>query len=207
MTSLAGDSKRLTSTQWLIVSLASIGFAFDIYELLMMQFVIKDLIVELTDYKPGSDGFRYWGSMLFYVPALAGGVFGLLGGYLTDRLGRRRVLTWSILIYAFSAFASGLFHVDPDATHLAVRDVRRRVRRVRGGRGLAGRAVSRSPAARKRAGVYPGVFVAWAGSWWLVAYWLAAHYAGVLAHDRVARVSWPPPWVRFKTAMRPGGIR
>src|SRR6185436_1324767 len=33
--------------------------------------------------------------------------FGLLGGYLTDRLGRRRVLTWSILIYAFSAFAAG----------------------------------------------------------------------------------------------------
>ena len=38
---------------------------------------------------------------------LAGGIFGLLGGYLTDRLGRRRVLTWSILIYAFSAFAAG----------------------------------------------------------------------------------------------------
>jgi nitrate/nitrite transporter NarK len=31
-----------------------------------------------------------------------------VGGYLTDRLGRRRVLTWSILLYAFSAFAAGL---------------------------------------------------------------------------------------------------
>ena len=41
------------------------------------------------------------------MPAFAGGVFGLLGGYLTDRLGRRRVLTWSILLYAVSAFASG----------------------------------------------------------------------------------------------------
>lgn len=44
---------------------------------------------------------------MFYVPAFAGGIFGLLGGYLTDRLGRRRVLTWSILLYAFSAFAAG----------------------------------------------------------------------------------------------------
>src|SRR6185295_9250662 len=35
-------------------------------------------------------------------------IFGLLGGYLTDRLGRRRVLTWSILLYAGSAFAAGL---------------------------------------------------------------------------------------------------
>jgi MFS family permease len=44
---------------------------------------------------------------MFYVPAVFGGLFGLLGGYLTDRLGRRRVLTWSILLYAFSAFAAG----------------------------------------------------------------------------------------------------
>jgi MFS family permease len=44
---------------------------------------------------------------LFYIPAFAGGIFGLLGGYLTDRLGRRRILVWSILLYAFSAFASG----------------------------------------------------------------------------------------------------
>jgi Na+/melibiose symporter-like transporter len=42
-----------------------------------------------------------------YVPAVAGGIFGLLGGYLTDLLGRRRVLVWSILLYAFSAAASG----------------------------------------------------------------------------------------------------
>ncbi|HEY2148264.1 MAG TPA: MFS transporter, partial [Pirellulales bacterium] len=40
-------------------------------------------------------------------PAILGGLFGLLGGYLTDRLGRRRVLTWSILLYAFSSVASG----------------------------------------------------------------------------------------------------
>jgi MFS family permease len=41
------------------------------------------------------------------VPALVGGAFGLLGGYLTDRFGRRRVLVWSILLYAFSALAAG----------------------------------------------------------------------------------------------------
>jgi MFS family permease len=48
-----------------------------------------------------------WVGRLFYVPAFAGGIFGLLGGYLTDRLGRRRVLTYSILIYAVAAFLSG----------------------------------------------------------------------------------------------------
>jgi MFS family permease len=107
MSSAAPEARRLTPTQWLIVTLAAIGFAFDIYELLMMQFIIRPLIMDLTGYKPGSDDFLWWGAVLFYVPALAGGIFGLLGGYLTDRLGRRRVLTWSILLYAFSAFAAG----------------------------------------------------------------------------------------------------
>lgn len=107
MNATPGTGNRLTPTQWLIVSMAAIGFAFDIYELLMMQFVVQDLVPELTGYKPGSDGFIWWGSLIFYVPAFAGGIFGLLGGYLTDRLGRRRVLTWSILIYALSAFGAG----------------------------------------------------------------------------------------------------
>ncbi|MFM8397456.1 MAG: MFS transporter, partial [Pirellula sp.] len=38
---------------------------------------------------------------------LIGGIFGLLGGYLTDLFGRRAVLTFSILLYAFSALAAG----------------------------------------------------------------------------------------------------
>ncbi|HMJ87585.1 MAG TPA: MFS transporter, partial [Vicinamibacterales bacterium] len=48
-----------------------------------------------------------WVGIIFYVPAVAGGIFGLLGGYLTDLFGRRRVLVWSILLYALSAFAAG----------------------------------------------------------------------------------------------------
>ena len=36
-----------------------------------------------------------WVGFLLYIPAVAG-VLGLLGGYLTDLLGRRRVLVWSI---------------------------------------------------------------------------------------------------------------
>ena len=100
-------SKRLGAVEWLICVIAAIGFAFDIYELLMAQFIIRPAILELTGATPGTKLYGAWASALFYVPALAGGAFGLLGGYLTDRLGRRRILTWSILIYAFSAFAAG----------------------------------------------------------------------------------------------------
>ena len=107
MDSLDQGRRRLTLTQWLVVFVAALGFAFDIYELLMLPLIVRPALMELAGVAPGTPEFAAWVGRLFYIPAFAGGVFGLLGGYLTDRLGRRRVLTWSILLYAFSAFAAG----------------------------------------------------------------------------------------------------
>jgi hypothetical protein len=83
------------------------GFAFDIYELLMLPLIVRPALQELVGATPGSPEFQMWVGRLFYIPAFAGGIFGLLGGYLTDILGRRRVLTFSILLYAGAAFAAG----------------------------------------------------------------------------------------------------
>ena len=102
---------RLTRTQWLICAIAALGFAFDIYELLMAPLIVGPAISELVA-KPGTPDYNTWVGLFFWVPAICGGIFGLLGGYLTDRFGRQRVLVWSILIYAFSAFAAGF------ATHI-----------------------------------------------------------------------------------------
>ena len=103
----AAPDGRLNRTAWLICIIASIGFAFDIYELLMLPLIVGPALQELIGAAPGSPEFQTWIGRLFYIPAVAGGIFGLLGGYLTDRFGRRRVLTWSIFVYAFSAFAAG----------------------------------------------------------------------------------------------------
>ncbi|MGE4053676.1 MAG: MFS transporter [Vicinamibacterales bacterium] len=100
-------SSALTATQWLICVMAAIGFAFDIYEILMLPLIVRPALLELTGAAPGSPEFQMWVGRLFYIPAFAGGIFGLFGGYLTDLFGRRRVLTFSIMIYAFGAFASG----------------------------------------------------------------------------------------------------
>src|SRR5688572_25060958 len=97
----------LTPVQWLVCAIAAIGFAFDIYEILMLPLIVRPALLELTGAVPGSQEFQMWVGRLFYIPAFAGGIFGLLGGYMTDRFGRRRVLTYSILIYALSAFFSG----------------------------------------------------------------------------------------------------
>jgi MFS family permease len=113
--SITGGTPRpsLTPLQWLICFIAVIGFAFDTYSLLMAPLILPPAVREFVPagIKPGSPEFRafvgHWKGLMFFMPAFVGGIFGLLGGYLTDLLGRRRVLTWSILVYAVSAFLSG----------------------------------------------------------------------------------------------------
>ena len=101
------SASRLTPLQWLIAIIAAIGFAFDSYVLLVLPLIVRPALIELLQVPPNSPAINDWVGIIFYVPAVAGGIFGLLGGYLTDLLGRRRVLVWSILLYALSALASG----------------------------------------------------------------------------------------------------
>lgn len=101
----------LTVTHWLILVVAIIGFAFDIYELLMLPLIARPALAELLGVDPytesGTHAIAAWTGYIQWSSAVCGGLFGLLGGYLTDRFGRRTVLTWSILLYALSAFAAG----------------------------------------------------------------------------------------------------
>ena len=78
----------LTPLQWLICGVAALGFAFDIYEILMAPLVVGPAIAELTGARPGTPDFNFWVGMFFWVPALVGGGFGLLGGY---QIGRAHV--------------------------------------------------------------------------------------------------------------------
>ncbi|MEX2287186.1 MAG: MFS transporter [Planctomycetaceae bacterium] len=106
-TNLEAPLPKLTFVQWTVCVIAAIGFAFDIYELLMLPLILGPALKELLGVDPGSEQFLLWRGLMFFIPAFVGGIFGLVGGYLTDRLGRRRVLTGSILLYAVSAFAAG----------------------------------------------------------------------------------------------------
>src|SRR5690348_6440565 len=99
---------RLTALQWTICVIAAVGFLFDSYELLMLPLVVRPALVDLLGVPASSPLINDWSGLLFSVPAIAGGIFGLLGGYLTDRFGRRRVLVWSIVLYAVAAIGSGV---------------------------------------------------------------------------------------------------
>ena len=101
------------TVRFLVLFVAAVGFLFDTYELLMFPVIGREALRELI--APGVSGpptkevidqVRLWLGRTLWIAALCGGVFGLLGGWLIDRLGRKRVMVGSILLYSLSPVAA-----------------------------------------------------------------------------------------------------
>ncbi|MEQ1854499.1 MAG: MFS transporter, partial [Chthoniobacteraceae bacterium] len=99
-------SPAFTTTQWLIIVIASIGFLFDTYELLMTPLVAAPAIAELLKVPLNNPLVTEWVGRLLWIAALCGGVFGLFGGWLVDRFGRKRIMAISIFVYSLSPFCA-----------------------------------------------------------------------------------------------------
>jgi MFS family permease len=95
-------------TVWLVVIVAAIGFLFDTYELLMTPLVLAPALSELLRVPPNHPEVTAWVGRVLWMTALSGGVFGLLGGWLIDRLGRKSVMAGSIFVYSISPVLAGL---------------------------------------------------------------------------------------------------
>jgi MFS family permease len=118
--------------RWLVLAVAAIGFLFDTYELLMFPVIGSDAIGQLVwldpaqgantrwwiqlgfgggsdlvrGTPPGSAPIAAWSGRMLWIAALAGGAFGLLGGFMVDRFGRKTVMVGSILLYSLSPVAA-----------------------------------------------------------------------------------------------------
>jgi MFS family permease len=97
-----------TTTRVLVIIIASIGFLFDTYELLMTPLVLAPALSELLQVPPNHPDVTAWVGRVLWITALCGGIFGLLGGWLIDRLGRKTVMAGSIFVYSFSPVMAGL---------------------------------------------------------------------------------------------------
>jgi MFS family permease len=118
-------------TRVLVLAIAAIGFLFDTYELLMFPVIGSSAVGELIHVKadgsapgylaelgisgspdlkrgapPTSVTVRTWGGRMQWMAALFGGGFGLLGGLLIDRMGRKTIMIASILAYSLSPVAA-----------------------------------------------------------------------------------------------------
>ena len=108
MQSSAGASKKFTRTEWLVLIVASIGFLFDTYELLLLPLIAAPAIAEILQVPVNNPSVTEWVGRLLWLAALSGGVFGLMGGWLIDRLGRKTVMALSIAVYSMSPVAAAL---------------------------------------------------------------------------------------------------
>jgi MFS family permease len=103
---MSTPAPKITTTHWLIIIIASIGFLFDTYELLMTPLVAAPAIAELLKLPMNNPIVTSWVGNLLWIAALCGGVFGLLGGWLVDQFGRKKIMALSIFLYSFSPFCA-----------------------------------------------------------------------------------------------------
>ena len=85
---------------------ACVGFAFDTYTLLVLTLIVRPALTEMLPPNAGPAVFNQWMGILFMFRRLPAGFLDCSGGYLIDLLGRRRILTWSILLYGVCTFGS-----------------------------------------------------------------------------------------------------
>jgi MFS family permease len=99
--------------QWLALGLASLGWAFDVFEGQIFVASMNEATPALLggSATPGAVGF--WNHITLGTFLLGGALGGILFGMLSDRIGRRRTMTYTILTYSLctglSAFAPGMW--------------------------------------------------------------------------------------------------
>ena len=110
---MTNATPSLNRTHWLIIIIASIGFLFDTYELLMTPLVAAPAIAELLKVPQNNPLVTEWVGRLLWIAALCGGIFGLLGGWLVDKFGRKTVMALSIFVYSLSPFCAAYAQTLP----------------------------------------------------------------------------------------------
>lgn len=94
----------LTRRQWLVVFAAWLGWGFDVFDAVLFNFVAPNAIPTLLGLTPGTPEAKaatlQWNGLLSALLLVVWAIGGVLFGYLADRIGRVRALTWSILLYA-----------------------------------------------------------------------------------------------------------
>jgi MFS family permease len=95
---------KTTSYQWLVLFVAWLGWVFDSMDSTIYALVLQPALQELLRgqspavVSPQAIGF--YGGIIFSIFLIGWALGGITFGVLADRLGRTRVLIWTILIYA-----------------------------------------------------------------------------------------------------------
>ena len=105
----------ITRYQWLVLVIASLGWVFDVFEgqifVASMNEAMPDLApaeVRALNDKEQKGYIAFYNNVTFACFLLGGSLGGVLFGIISDRIGRKRAMAYTILIYSLFTFISAL---------------------------------------------------------------------------------------------------
>ena len=105
----------ISNYQWLVLTIASLGWVFDIFEGQIFVASMRDAMPALTGFGPDHPTVIKWNDFAFGSFLLGGAFGGVLFGMLSDRIGRSKTMILTILFYSvftcITAFAQAPWHM------------------------------------------------------------------------------------------------
>lgn len=105
----------VTSYQWLVLLIASLGWVFDIFEGQIFVASMRDAMPDLLGVPADDDSVRIWNDRAFGFFLLGGAFGGVIFGIISDRVGRAKTMIYTILFYSLftclSAFSQEPWHM------------------------------------------------------------------------------------------------
>ncbi|HCN30527.1 MAG TPA: MFS transporter [Verrucomicrobiales bacterium] len=174
----------VTRYQWLVLTVASLGWVFDAFEGQLYNITRGDMLPDIL--KVGADDplVKAWGERFLGIFLIGGTIGGWLFSSMADRIGRNPVLALTILFYSIF---SGLTYFATEAWHVGV--LRFLVAMGVGGEWAVGATLVAEvfpKQARERAGgifhatSVAGLWLAAAAGLWVGTEWRTAYLLGVI---------------------------
>jgi MFS family permease len=105
----------VTRYQWLVLILASLGWVFDVFEGQIFVASMNEAMPALLPAGTGVGEVAFYNNLAFGAFLVGGALGGVLFGVLSDRIGRKRAMTYTILVYSaftgLSAFSQAWWHL------------------------------------------------------------------------------------------------
>ena len=111
----------ITRYQWIVLIIASLGWVFDVFEGQIFVASMNEAMPSLAPQTTAESPADYEGRMSFYNNValaaflIGGAVGGIVFGMLSDRIGRKRAMTYTIVFYSLftclSAFSMEWWHL------------------------------------------------------------------------------------------------
>ena len=99
--------REIRRDQWKVLAAAQLGWMLDAMDVLLYSFALTAIRTEFALSSAAAGA-------LAAVPLVTSAVGGALIGYLSDRYGRARALTWSILTFSFATALTATAHGIPE---------------------------------------------------------------------------------------------